>query len=303
MDNNIQEVNLEHLRQLAYRAHYFTSFSPDKRADETIRVYGEELRNDLQEIRDKSSKDILPDNLEQTLTRYQQKYEKHLSDWLHSHSNVASSAVTGPANFPVARMEKYRKWADNKYEYFREWRQRALKAIVKAVKPNVNELEQARENLKKREEMQQLMISANKIIRKGGTEISEELKKIGLDEKLIHEILNPVFTHRKGFLSFQLSNNNAEIHRLRSRVTILEAKAQLADTKGKKIEEVNGIKLVHDYEADRVQLLFEGKPDPETITQLKSNGFRWTPSQKAWQRKLTNRAIEAAQGVAKGISR
>jgi hypothetical protein len=30
-----------------------------------------------------------------------------------------------------------------------------------------------------------------------------------------------------------------------------------------------------------------GKPDPETITQLKSRGFRWTPSQRAWQRKLT----------------
>lgn len=303
MNNDISEVNLEHLRQLAYRAHYFTSFSPDKRADETIRIYGEELRNDLQEIWDKSSKDILPDDLEQALTRYRQKYEKHLSDWLHSQSNVASSAVTGPANFPVARMEKYRKWADNKYEYFREWRERALKAIFKAVKPHVNELEQARENLKKREEMQQLMVSANKIIKKGGTEVSEDLKKIGMDEKLIQEILNPTFTHKKGFLSFQLSNNNAEIHRLRSRVTILEAKAQLAETKGKKIEEVNGIKLVHNYEADRVQLLFDGKPDSETITQLRSHGFRWTPSQKAWQRKLTNRAIEAAQGVAKGISR
>lgn len=303
MDSNIPEVNLEHLRQLAYRAHYFTSFSPDKRADETIKAYGEELRNDLQEIRDRSSKDILPDDLGQTLTRYRQKYEKHLSDWLYSHSNVASSAVTGPANFPVARMEKYRKWADNKYEYFREWRQRALKAIFKAMKPHVNELEQARENLKKREEMQQLMISANKIIRKGGIGVADDLKELGLDEKLIQEILNPTFTHKKGFLSFQLSNNNAEIRRLRSRVAILEAKAQLAETKGKKIEEINGIKLVHNYEADRVQLLFEGKPDPETITQLKSQGFRWTPSQKAWQRKLTNQAVAAAQAVAKGIGR
>lgn len=301
MNANNSEVNLEHLRQLAYRAHYFTSFSPDKRADETIKLYSEELRNDLQTIRDKSLQDILPGNLEQTLTRYQQKYEKHLSAWLHSQSNVASSAVTGPANFPVARMEKYRKWADNKYEYFREWRQRALKAIFKAVRPKLDELQQARETLKKREETQQVMISANKIIRKGGAEVVNELKKLGLDEKTIDEILHPTMAYRKGFISFELSNNSAEIRRLRSRVAVLESKEQLAATTGKKSEEINGVKLVHNYETDRIQLLFDRKPEGETIAQLKSNGFRWTPSQRAWQRKLTNNAIDVARHIVKGV--
>ncbi|MBX2925946.1 MAG: hypothetical protein KF746_27370 [Chitinophagaceae bacterium] len=303
MNNDTSEVSLDHLRQLAYRAHYFTSFTPDKRADEIIKAYSEELRNDLQTIRDKSSQEILPENVEQTLTRYRQKYEQHLSGWLHSQSNVASSAVTGPANFPVARMEKYRKWADNKYEYFREWRQRALKAILKSMKPKVNELEGARENLKKREEMQQIMVSANKIIKKGGPNVTEELKKLGLDEKAIQEALNPTFTNKKGFLSFQLSNNNAEIRRLRSRVAVLETKAKLAEEVGKKAEEINGVKVVYNYEKDKVQLLFDEKPDLETLKQLHSHGFIWKRSIEAWQRKLTNRAIKAAQDVAKGIRR
>ena len=38
----------------------------------------------------------------------------------------------------------------------------------------------------------------------------------------------------------------------------------------------------------RIQLFFEGKPEPEVRDILKSNGFRWAPSVGAWQRQLNN---------------
>lgn len=75
---------------------------------------------------------------------------------------------------------------------------------------------------------------------------------------------------KKGFLPYQLNSNNAEIRHLRSRLTVPETKAQLAETKRKKAEEIEGVKLVHNYEADRIRLQFDGKPDQETITRLRS---------------------------------
>ena len=56
-------------------------------------------------------------------------------------------------------------------------------------------------------------------------------------------------------------------------------------------------KIVENAEAMRLQLFFEGKPEPEVREVLKSNGFRWAPSQSAWQRQLTNNARYALERV------
>lgn len=42
---------------------------------------------------------------------------------------------------------------------------------------------------------------------------------------------------------------------------------------------------------------FPGKPDDQTRSLLKSNGFKWTPSQNHWGRKLTGNASEAVRQV------
>ena len=43
-------------------------------------------------------------------------------------------------------------------------------------------------------------------------------------------------------------------------------------------------------EDKRLQLKFPGKPDETTRSLLKSNGFRWSPREGAWQRQLTGNA-------------
>ena len=45
---------------------------------------------------------------------------------------------------------------------------------------------------------------------------------------------------------------------------------------------------------NRLQLFFEEKPTEDQRRELKSNGFKWAPSQGAWQRQLTKNAIYAA---------
>ena len=54
----------------------------------------------------------------------------------------------------------------------------------------------------------------------------------------------------------------------------------------------------------RYQIIFEGKPEPEVRDVLKTNGFKWAPSQGAWQRQITangkwalNRTVEKLKAM------
>lgn len=55
--------------------------------------------------------------------------------------------------------------------------------------------------------------------------------------------------------------------------------------------------LIRNATLDRVQLVFDGRPSPEVIAQLKSRAFRWSPREGAWQRQLTRNGVWAAEFV------
>lgn len=59
----------------------------------------------------------------------------------------------------------------------------------------------------------------------------------------------------------------------------------------------DGGTVVMNAEANRLQLVFDGKPDEDTRAALKGRGFRWSPRSGAWQRQLTNNAVHAARDV------
>lgn len=63
---------------------------------------------------------------------------------------------------------------------------------------------------------------------------------------------------------------------------------------------INGesAEVVRNKEEMRLQLVFDGKPDEKTRGILKSNGFRWAPSNMAWQRLLNNNAEWALKRIA-----
>ena len=60
-------------------------------------------------------------------------------------------------------------------------------------------------------------------------------------------------------------------------------------------------KVVENTEIMRLQIIFDGKPDPEVRTVLKKNGFKWAPSQGAWQRLLNTSARYALNCVRKEL--
>lgn len=66
-----------------------------------------------------------------------------------------------------------------------------------------------------------------------------------------------------------------------------------------KVVTINGekAKIYNNKELVRLQILFDGKPNEETRSKLKSNGFKWAPSQNAWQRLLNSNAAYALNRI------
>jgi hypothetical protein len=98
----------------------------------------------------------------------------------------------------------------------------------------------------------------------------------------------------KPFASFSLSNNNANIKHTKAR---LEEVRNLWQAETKALDVKEGVKLVENVEENRVQLIFDGKPEADTRALLKRHGFRWSPRNGAWQRHLNGNGIYAAKQV------
>ena len=88
--------------------------------------------------------------------------------------------------------------------------------------------------------------------------------------------------------SFHLSNNNANIRRVQQRIDDLKNRGDFVGWAfpGGRAEINEG--------ENRLQLFFDEKPTEEQRQELKHNGFKWAPSQGAWQRQLNRNAIFAA---------
>lgn len=297
MTSPIINICLESLRETANRAYHNISFTPERRAADTVASYTRELTEDVQKIVAAAPADLPADELQGLQERYIRKYTDLLRTWLHSLSNIASAAVVGPANFPTHTMRKRNNWADAHYSRFRDWRTRAMKAIIKGMQPKIDELEQARQRLAARSRYQRVMVAANKLIRKTPSDLQEQLAAFGLSAREIAKLLAPDFAGRTGFKSWQLSNNNAEIRRLAERVRILEDKRQMAEHVGTDRQLIGGIALIRNYEADRVQIVFpeNKRPDKDTCRSLRKAGFVFSPTNKAWQRRLNRVAFDIAK--------
>jgi hypothetical protein len=116
-------------------------------------------------------------------------------------------------------------------------------------------------------------------------------------EKLKKEMRQNWHIENKPFLSYQLRNNNAEIHRVEKRLKVLKT----AKDNGNKEQENEHFKIVENTEIMRLQLFFDNKPDEDMRTLLKRNGFRWSPRNKCWQRQLTENARYALRRVIKKL--
>ncbi|NTA27444.1 hypothetical protein [Allorhizobium ampelinum] len=62
------------------------------------------------------------------------------------------------------------------------------------------------------------------------------------------------------------------------------------------------IKIVVNHDIERVQIVFDGKPSPEIIAELKGAAWNWSPRNSAWQRKITGNSVNSATCIAQKAS-
>lgn len=143
-----------------------------------------------------------------------------------------------------------------------------------------------REKLAKLEGQKAKLDGYRKALRKGGGG-EQALLAMGVPQITADEMA------RNGIPSYLGTNLNAEIRRVKKRIAELEA-AALREAPP---DEVIGEIVIHE-ELNRVQLKFPGKPSEGVRSELKSHGFRWAPSEGAWQRKASSQAWRCAREIA-----
>lgn len=97
---------------------------------------------------------------------------------------------------------------------------------------------------------------------------------------------------------YELQYLNADIRRLKDRIKEIQELEEL------QFEDITftGGKAILNRDINRLQLLFDTKPDEETRTLLKKHGFKWSRYEQAWQRLYNRNGIYAVKYVIEKIN-
>ncbi len=125
-------------------------------------------------------------------------------------------------------------------------------------------------------------------MKEAGKEISHETCV-----KLVVCVEKAYSWEKQPYASYTLTNLGATIRTVKKRIE----KVKVVATEETSEYELNGVRVVDNCEAHRLQLFFDGKPEQDIRTQLKRNGFRWTPSIDAWQSYRGRRANDSAKFI------
>lgn len=283
-------INLEQYREKARRAYTWVSFSPGKRGDEDLK----ELESHLKEVREEINASQLTDDKKDDLySWYESKLiNLQLSAW-EARSRCLNSMITGPAKFPVKRAEKASNNANNKERILLEhWNCDISKLIAKNLPEGI------RANIKEQADIKAIDEYLKDCINHAhcytNTLFQSKIErlinagKLGAAQYAIDKAKeHKIFTERnKIFKLFDMAKAKA---------------AEPQEIKKNQEQIINGVRVVENIEINRLQIFFDEKPDCETIRNLKSNGWHWSPKNKAWQRQLTPNAKNSLNLVLKGF--
>ncbi|MBU3173253.1 hypothetical protein [Clostridium estertheticum] len=216
--------------------------------------------------------------LEKLLSSYKINY----ANWINKHNangaRHVSVMIAGPSNYD---MKGHRKWEARENKLWEDFKN------IEDITDSINKI-----------------IGGDKIIKSSDVNAIEKLKEKLEMAKIEHKEYKDynVKARKEGkekLASYVLSNSNGRMKGIKDRITRLE---KLAEKETSEVDpsietEINGIKIIDNVESNRLQILFNCKPGVEVRTKLKKHGFRWSPSNGAWQR---FRGIEAVR-IAKEI--
>ena len=238
------------------------------------------------------------DKIDSLLDTYARKLAENLNQHYSIMTRCPSVMIAGGSNFPVKKKQKQNEASDRNMQEWQEI-QKILDKIRATGKGGISSddplaLIKLQKKLSELEAAQKLMKAVNAYYRKhktldGCPDITEDTRL-----KIEAAMASGWRADDKPFQSYALSNNNANIKRVKERIAELEKRQTEEAPEG---WEFDGGVVEINTELNRLQIFFNGKPDPDTRNDLKGHGFRWAPSQGAWQRQLTENAIYAAKKI------
>ena len=249
------------------------------------------------------------DRIEQKIERYRKRAAKAEAESLQQHNRASEMSSVIPFGQPILvghHSEKrhratarkieaaHRKGFEEseKAEYYRD-RAKTVESNQAISGDNPDAMSLYAEKLAKLEALQERMKAVNAYWRKhktmkGYPKLSDdEVAKI--DAQM--ESANPWVQKTGPFPDFRLKNNNAEIRRIKAKLKDMEKLDGMED----EVISFPGGELLINTEINRVQFHFDEKPSAEIRSLLKRQGFRWAPSEGAWQRQRTTNAIRDAK--------
>ena len=281
----------------AKRAKEMNSFSDYTAGSATLEY--KSLVDQAAEIAENQKKRVDPSfhgKIDALLDTYSRKLAENMNSGFAIDARVPSVLIAGGSNFPVRKKEKQNAARDKNYK---EWKdiQGLLEKIrstgmggISADDPDA--VKKLNAKLEKLTKAQETMKAVNAYYRKHKTlESCPELDSEATQKLKARMEIRGV--QDKPYPTWALSNNNAEIRRIKDRIQSLSVNKEELYTGW----EFAGGRAEINVKDNRLQLFFEDKPDGKIRDELKANGFRWSPKALAWQRQLTSNAIYAADAI------
>ena len=295
---------LSALKNESERAHTWNSFDPARAGRVELEGYIDMLSADLYQIGTATDEEK---------DAYCAAFRTKVSDLFTREGRILSSAVTGPARFPVSKNQKAISSYESALRDFEAWRNKAKRGIMRRVdqaKPqdqrDEEEWKEAREHIfseltniynidrnigfgLRSACVTNLYNFVERKARNGKGAIVE--KAMALVEEFNAKLEKPVFTHRHKW------------YRLPELVKQCITEQEETANSEPKVYAFDGFKIVKDFADNRLRILFDEKPAADVRDKMKHNGFRWSPSAGAWQRQLTHNAVYSLRYLGLGIER
>lgn len=203
------------------------------------------------------------DKLDALLDRYARRLADYYNAYYRNESACPSILVCGGSNFPVRKKQKQNARRDSLWQEYKE-----IDAILDKIRS----------------------------VGTGAVDLTDPHARELLQDRLQQE--QNALDYCKAANTYYRKHKTlrGKIKRVQARLADLD-KLQAAAQQPDNTTKFDGGEIVRNAEENRLQILFDEIPDADTRDALKSNGFRWSPRNKAWQRQLTQNAEYAARRV------
>ena len=294
------DINYDTIKD-AYR---MISHSPEERAISTQKQYVshmKELQNNLTKYAETPAQKKILNN---ELKIYKEKYIKLQNSVLASTAKTASPMITGPAKFPFARNNKAMETEHKRIVEFLEFMEKAQNSIKKKILNGMSADQSSSAEYKRLEKEVISTISTLKDIENGSgynassfkTGLSGMLKRSannGHIEEVKKALVLVQELEKKHLKKPVFAKNNL----IWEHAEKAEQKIESAPTGEVSVVKYGGAEIINNYDAERMQILFDVKPPTEVTEKLSKAGWHYSRTNSAWQRKITLNSERSAKAI------